>query len=68
VHIKENGTGETMMDGEGQPAPTHEMREEEARYQANELAKSDRRLADLLLKLRGEGVSWVEALKELRHH
>ena len=55
-----------MTDGEGQPGPSADMREEEARYEVNKLANSDRRLADLLLKLRGEGTSWVEALKELQ--
>ena len=55
-----------MTDGEGEPEPRAEMRESEARYEANRLANSDRRLADLLLKLRGEGVSWVDAMKELQ--
>ena len=55
-----------MTGGAGQLEPRAEMRESEARYEANRLANSDRRLADLLLKLRVEGVSWVDALKELR--
>ena len=55
-----------MTDGEGQPAPGAELREEEARYEANKLAKTERKLADLLLRLRGENVSWTDALKELR--
>jgi hypothetical protein len=55
-----------MTDGEGQPVPSAELREEEARYEANKLAKTDRKLADLLLRLRGENVSWTDALKELR--
>jgi hypothetical protein len=55
-----------MADGEGQPGPSADLREEEVRYEANKLAKADRRLADLLLKLRGENVSWMDALKELR--
>jgi hypothetical protein len=54
-----------MTDGEGQPGPSADLREEEARYEANKIAKTDRKLADLLLKLRGENVSWADALKEL---
>jgi hypothetical protein len=50
----------------GEYKPAHDMREGEVRYQANELAKTDRRLADLLLRLRVEGTSWVETLKEMR--
>jgi hypothetical protein len=54
------------MDALEKPELLAGAREGELRYQANQLAKSDRRLADLLLRLRAEGASWMEALKELR--
>ena len=58
-----------MTDGQGQsePAP-HGIHESEARYQANQLAKADRQIADLLFQLRADGMSWIETLNELRRH
>jgi hypothetical protein len=46
--------------------PPLRMREEEARYEAIQLTNSRPDLGNMLLSLKAEGRTWVEALAALR--